>query len=382
MTSPRVSVKPAIYQWAYERNRLSIDEAAERFPHLPEWIDGLATPTLKQLEAFAHAMHAPIGFFFAEDPPDEPLPIDDFRTIAGKSIARPSPDLLDTIYACQLRQAWYREFAEEEGQRPLPFVGSASIDADPVSVATEIRRRLGFDVANRTKLSTFLEALRRFIDQADDAGILVMTSGIVGSATNRSLDPHEFRGFALSDPLAPLVFVNGADSKAAQMFTLAHELAHIWLGATGISDADIAHPPAQRAERWCDLVAAELLVPLVALRADYDRKAEVTGEAERLARRYKVSRLVMLRRMHDAGGLSRERMWAAYEAELERLAALPKGKGGNFYLSTAARVGKRFARAMLVSTWEGRSPYTEAFRLLSLRNAEQLQKLGTSVGMP
>lgn len=382
MTSPRVSVKPAIYRWAYERNRLSIEDATERFEHLPEWIEGTAEPTLKQLEVFANAMHAPIGFFFGDEPPDEPLPIEDFRTVAGKKIARPSPDLLDVIYACQLRQGWYQEFAEEEGLEPLPFVGSVTTGSDVVTVAAQMRRRLGFEIASRARMPNFEDALRRFIEQADDAGILVMTSGIVGSATNRVLDPEEFRGFSLADPVAPLVFVNGADSKSAQMFTLAHELAHIWLGATGVSKPELAKQPAGTIERWCDAVAAEFLVPLKGLAEEYDQDAPIASEAERLAKRYKVSRLVMLRRMHDAGGIGRARMWEAYDQEVERLANRPKSKGGNFYLSTAARVGKRFARAMLVSTWGGRSTYTEAFRLLSLRNAEQLQKLGTSVGMP
>jgi hypothetical protein len=91
MTSPRVSVKPAIYRWAYDRNSLSIEEATARFAHLPEWIAGTAEPTLKQLEAFAKAMHAPVGFFFGEAPPDEPLPIHDFRTIGGKGLAGLEP---------------------------------------------------------------------------------------------------------------------------------------------------------------------------------------------------------------------------------------------------------------------------------------------------
>ena len=122
------------------------------------------------------------------------------------------------------------------GESPLPFVGSATLESDVVDVSRSIRKVLGFDVGERRSIPTWTQGLRRFISQADSIGIMVMVSGIVGSNTHRSLNPREFRGFALANPLAPLVFINGKDTKAAQMFTLAHELAHIWLGETALSD--------------------------------------------------------------------------------------------------------------------------------------------------
>ena len=245
-----------------------------------------------------------------------------------------------------------------------------------------MRHALGFDVDERRRMPTWTDALRRFIEQADALGVLVMVSGVVGSNNRRKLDPQEFRGFALADDLAPLVFINGADTKAAQMFTLAHELAHIWLGQSAVSDAQASLVPEHEVERWCNRVAAELLVPLEALRAEYDRARRLRDETDRLARRFKVSTLVILRRIHDAGGLTREQFWEAYEEELATATRTsPKGSGGDFYLTLGARVSKRFARALVVSTLEGRSSFTEAFRLLGFKKMATFRELGRSLGV-
>jgi Zn-dependent peptidase ImmA (M78 family) len=208
-----------------------------------------------------------------------------------------------------------------------------------------------------------------------------MVNGVVGNNNRRKLRPEEFRGFALADNLAPLVFINGADSKAAQMFTLAHELAHIWIGASALSDAGPASSPSVDVERWCNQVAAELLVPAAVLLRELRTDVPLGEEVSRLARLFKVSSLVVLRRIHDAGGLGREHFLAAYRDELERIGAVDKGSGGDFYLTQAARVSKRFARALVVSTLEGRTLHTEAFRLLGLSKLATFHELGHSLGV-
>ncbi len=377
----RVAVKPELLRWACERAGRSTESLAGQFPKLRAWESDEARPTLKQVEAFAKAVYVPVGYLFLREPPEEPVPIPDFRTVADEGLRRPTPDLLDTIYLCQQRQDWYNDFARTVGEEPLPFVGTAHLGDDVVSVAAAIREALGFDLESRRKMPTWTDALRRFIEQADALGVLVMVSGVVGSNNRRKLDPGEFRGFALADALAPLVFINGADTKAAQMFTLAHELAHIWLGETALSDARAAEIPVQVVERWCNQIAAELLVPLDVFRAEHDRRSELRPELDRLARRFKVSTLVVLRRMHDAGTLRGDAYWTAYENELERLRSLPGGSGGNFYLTLGARASKRFARALVISTLEGRSSFTEAFRLLGFKKMATFRELGHSLGV-
>lgn len=377
----RVAVPPEMLRWARERAGVDVHLLARRIPQWQAWEEGESLPTLKQLERFAKATYTPVGYFFLPHPPEERVPIPDFRTAANARRARPSPDLLDTVYICQQRQEWYRDFARAEREDPLPFVGSATVASDVLATAAAIRDALGFDLETRRRTPTWLEALRMFIQQADALGVLVMVSGVVGSNNRRKLDPQEFRGFALADPLAPLVFINGSDTKAAQMFTLAHELAHIWLGESALSDSGLRVVADNRVERWCNRVAAELLVPLAVLDREYDRRAHVAAETQRLARRFKVSTLVILGRMRDAGGLDMEDFDALFTEERDRLRAMPRVSGGDFYLTQAARVGRRFARALVVSTLEGQTLHTEAFRLLGFSRMQTFRELGNSLGV-
>ena len=380
----RAPINPELLRWARERAGVEQADLTLKFKKLPDWESGEVKPTLKQLEAFARAVHVPVGYLFLSGPPEEAVPIPDFRTFAGHKVTRLSPNLLDMIYACQERQGWYQDFARTAGEPVLDFVGSVSVEASPETVAAQIRETLGFDLIARRKCSTWNDALRQFIHQADEAGILVMVSGIVMSNTSRRLDPLEFRGFALSDPHAPLIFVNGQDTKAALIFTLAHELAHIWLGATALSNLGTAPEMGfRREEVWCNAVAAELLVPLEALRIELRRKESLPDVLSRLSRDFKVSTLVILRRLLDAGWLTRERFDTAWAQENQRLRKLVQGgaAGGDFYRTTVARIGRRFVRALVRSTLEGQTLYRDAFRMLGVRNTEAFNNLGREAGV-
>ena len=188
----RVTVNPHLLRWARERSGISSDSLAKKFKKLPEWENGETRPTLKQVEAFARAVHVPVGYLFLTEPPEETIPIPDFRTFVGHEVTRPSPHLLDTIYMCQERQSWYRDFARLSGWPALDFVGNASLEVSPEAVAEEMRERLSFEPAARRECRTWTDALRLFIRQADEAGVLVMVSGVVMSNNRRPLDPAEF----------------------------------------------------------------------------------------------------------------------------------------------------------------------------------------------
>lgn len=379
----RVTINPEMLRWARERARLDVPVLQKRFPKLAAWEQGELQPTLKQLEAFAKATHAPLGFLFLPAPPDEPLPIPDFRTMGVTHIDRPSPDLLDTIYLCQQRQTWYRDFARVHGERPLDYVGRATIRDDVRRLAAMMRDAIGFDLEERQDLTGWTEALRRFVEQVEASGVLVMVSGVVGSNNKRKLDPEEFRGFALVDDLAPLVFVNGSDSKAAQMFTLAHELAHVWLGESGVSDAQASVLPDESTEHWCNEVAAELLVPLEHILEAYRPEGELLMELQRLARQFKVSTLVILRRIFDSGAMGRETFWEYYREEQVRLRKLERSGsgGGDFYRTLGVRVSRRFARALMGSTLEGQTLFRDAFQMLGIKKSATFYEAARELGV-
>ena len=381
MTTVAASVP--VLRWAAQRARLDDDTLAARFPKWPLWRRGEAQPTLKQLEDLARMTHTAFGYFFLPQPPELTLPVPDFRTLRDDVLTEPSSDLLDTLYLCQQRQDWYRDHARMHGSPTLPFVGSASMQEEPKAVAQRLREALGVSVETRRQLPSWTDALRQLITQSEDAGVMVMVSSVVGSNSHRKLDVGEFRGFALADSLAPLVFLNGADSKAAQMFTLAHELAHVWLGASGVSDTQAGQVPEQKTERWCNRVAAELLMPLDELLAAHQPQAPIPDEIQRLAREFKVSTLVALRRLFDAGYITQIALWQHYREEQERLRTLKErsSPGGDFYRSLGARTSKRFARAIVTSTLEGLTSFPEAFRMLGVRKSATFYEAARELGV-
>ncbi|MCK5806674.1 MAG: ImmA/IrrE family metallo-endopeptidase, partial [Lentisphaeria bacterium] len=349
----RVEVKPELLRWALERSFKSPSMLENKFPKLDAWLTGKLSPTFKQLETFAKATSTPIGFFFLPEPPVEKMPISDFRTLTDTSVRRPSADLLDTIYTMQRRQDWLREELIDCEAEALDFVGSARLHDDPVAIGQEMRRLVGLGDGWAGHVRTWREAVTDLRNRIDELGVVAVINGVVGNNTHRKLDVEEFRGFALIDRHAPLIFVNGADAKSAQMFTLAHELAHVWLGpeGQGLSGFKSIFPGGDRVEDFCNQAAAEFLVPGHDLK-DQWRSLKTPSEPldesepfEKMARYFKVSPIVIGRRAMDLRLVTREKFFAFYEAytQRERQRAKRTKGGGDFYNNQNTRVGARFA---------------------------------------
>lgn len=377
----RIDVRPHMLEWACERAGVQPAALEERLPQLTAWIRREKRPTFKQLERLANLTNTPLGYLFLPEPPEEPLPVTDFRTLSRRPRPTPSPDLLDTLYSMQRRQRWLRDVLVESEAEPLAFVGSARLDDDPEAVGREMRRLLGLADGWGAGVRSWQGAvsdLRRAIEQL---GVMAVVNGIVGNNTHRKLDVDEFRGFALTDPFAPLIFVNGADSRSAQMFTLAHELAHVWLGLEGVSGFNALLPGGSDVEDWCNRAAAELLVPARELRARWSTLRRRHAPFQDLARAFKVSPIVAARRALDLALIERTEFFEFYEAYLGRERQVAAGsEGGDFYNNQNTRIGDLFGNQVVRAAVEGRIGFKEAYDLTGLRGGT-FQKYARRLGV-
>ncbi|HDS30380.1 MAG TPA: ImmA/IrrE family metallo-endopeptidase [Firmicutes bacterium] len=366
----RVAVAADVLRWAVERANIPEEKLQKKreLSKLQEWLSGESLPTLRQLEELAKATWTPLGFLLLQKPPDERLPVTLYRTIKDEPRKTPGPNLLETLHTMQHRQTWMREFLIEQGQKPLPFVKSVQLKEKPEKTARRMRDIFSLDENWASQQPTWTGALRILREAMDAAGIMVIVNGIVGNNTHRKLDPAEFRGFVLVDEYAPLVFINGADSKAAQMFTLAHELAHVIFGVSAAFDLREMQPADDPVEKICDKVAAEFLVPTDELHEFWKTARNDPEPVQSIARHFKVSSIVAARRLLDLEIFNINefrQFYHAYQNVVRRKPALKKS-GGDFTLNQNLRVGRRFASAIVQAIGEGKLLYSEAYNLTGL----------------
>jgi len=368
-----IDIKPEMIDWAIQRARLGVD--AQESPVIQtayQWISGEKKPTLAKLNNFAKKVMVPFGYLFLDSPPDEPLPIADFRTFDDKVPQRPSPNLLDTIYEMQARQDWMRENALTDEVGTVEFVGLLSGKETIEKAALKIRKHLQLDEKWVTDCKHKFQVLR---DAADRAGVLIFRDSRVGLG-RRSLDSTEFRGFVLVDDYAPLIFVNSNDTKTAQLFTLAHELVHLAMGQSGLFNLPQLRSGKEPEEKRCNAIAAELLVPSKVFMEQWE--AAPDDEPFRLlAGRFHVSPTVIARRALDHQLINRPRFFAFYHRETdewkrrkEEQKENRKNKqnpgGPTFYTTLAERLSPRFSHAVVEAARCGELLHREAFSLIGV----------------
>lgn len=382
---PDAHLNPTMLRWALARSPVSKAAVATSFKKdeatIDEWLTGEATPTFKQAQKLAKQLRVPFGYLFLEAPPDEVVPLADFRR--HPTSTHLSLDLRDVISDVLRKQDWYRDHRAERDEEPIDFVGRFTTGTHVNVVADDIRSTLNFETEVRPESQADV-FLRVFSAKVEAAGVLVMRNGVVRQATNRALQVEEFRGFSIADPMAPVIFVNNADSNAAQAFTLAHELAHIWIGQGGISDADVTiggEGPGD-IEEFCNEVAGELLLPWAALSERWTRRAGAFDAwTKQVAREFHVSTVMVARQLWQHEVINRQEFFDFYEREKQNWTAKQStSTGGNYYLSAPIRNSRRLTESVLESVEASETSIREASRLLGVKPAN-LPKLEESMGV-
>ncbi len=367
----KLKLVPHVLRWARERAGLAPQGLAAKMKvpadDIAEWEkDGRVG--LPQVRSLGHHTLTPLGYLFLKSPPDDSLPVADFRTVGKAAPRRPSPELFATMMAMMRRQDWICEEAAKYGDPPLEFVNSHNHQE---SLAEKVAQHMRDTFKLPTEWQSGMSVARaraHLFDCMENAGILTFISGIVGNHTHRPLDPAEFRGFALVDQHAPLVFINGNDSHAAQMFTLAHEAAHLYIGKSGVSLCDVMHKN-QAAETFCNKAAACFLVPDDSLRNRWHSIRSVFERIDEVSQAFCVSKLVIAFRARELGLLTpmafRE-FYAGYEKEAGAMPKRQRSSGGNFWNTQKYRMGERFGDSVVRAVLAGEMLDREAWELTDL----------------
>jgi len=379
-----LKLQPSVLRWARERADLTTEELARKVQlkaeRVNEW-ENSGEIRMAWAERLADATHNPLGFLFLSFPPHESLPITDFRTRAGPPPPRVGVNLLETVHAMQQRSGWLREELIDTGAEPVQLVGAFRQGARNVDAADEMRAALGLAPDWAADARSWSDAFAMLRDHAESAGVMVVFNGVVGNDTTRKLDPDEFRGFALVDEYAPLIFVNNADYKAAQMFTVAHELAHLLVGEEGVSASETLLPSDHEVEVLCDRIAAEFLVPEAELQAFWQHAAACADWCQEIARRFRVSRVVAARRALDLGLIDRDTFFDFYARNKAQVSRNPGNpEGGNFWNTQRWRIGLRLAGAVVRAVKAGRLSHREAYSLTGLKG-DAFENLPSKLGI-
>ncbi len=350
--------------WAIDRAGFQLDEFAQKFPKILNWLNGEKKPTVKQLEDFSHRVHLPFGYLFLPEPPVEKPLIPFFRT--GKGVAaKVSLNVQETVRLVKHRQDWLSEYLEENEEEPLPFVGKFGLQNSPEEIAADIRATLKLSPDWASLFPNWSLAKAHLAQKIEDLGIVISFNSVVENNNHRKIDPQEVRGFVLVDAFAPFLFVNSADSKAAQMFTMAHELAHVWTGQSAGFDSRMMLPADDPMEKLCDQAAAELLVPSQGFRNVWQE----TPQISLAARHFKVSEIVAARRALDLGLIDKHYFFGFYNNFMNRhfeQKSIAAG-GGDFYQTQKVRLGLPFLVRLNQALKSGKILHREVYQLTGLK---------------
>lgn len=365
------NVSPDVLTWVFQKaqnNPLPL----KSIPLLQAWIDGTKVPTFSQIEDVSNETRIPLGYFFLNTPPEEKIPLLQFRTVKSEQYKDPSRNLIDTIHDMERIIDWTKNSMIESNSEPNEVVGSQRNVKDPLVLANYIRRILGLNINWAIYSHSAEESFKILRDRINSVGVIVMQNGTARGNSKRPLDVNEFRAFTIIDNYAPLIFINACDSQNAKLFSLLHEFAHICIGVDSLFNENHwhSHPNYNVVEILCNAVAAELLVPTEPFRNKWQELKPTCSSTddiiEKTAYYFKCGQVVVARKASDLGLINKEKYnQIANTAKQQYLDA--KGRknssGGNYYATMASRIDRRFFNMLLESVLQGKTQYTEACKL-------------------
>ncbi|WP_314069987.1 ImmA/IrrE family metallo-endopeptidase [Campylobacter showae] len=375
MRTNEAFITPSVLEWAIKRAGVSAESIHKK---AEQWVSGKARPTFKQAVDLAKTLQIPFGYLWLKEPPKEQKIIPDLRTIGNGGLAQMPLELKTAVNDVKQKQEWFKEYAKTNGILKCEAIGRFKVSDDTQEIADDVTARLEIQdlVGSGCDKDRMLKNL---IEKIEKLGILVMRNSILRGNTKKKLNLDTFRGFAILDEFAPLIFINTNDSKAGQIFTLMHEVAHLWIGQSGISDLDIREN--NKIELACNEIAAKILMPKTKIQKAF-REFDDDRRFERIADRFSVSTLAVLNRLRSLSLLAPRRYQELYNAELERLSRIPKTRPSGApppEVMVRVRNGYLFTFAVTSSVLSGDETYTNGASLLGFKNTDLINKVAKEI---
>jgi Zn-dependent peptidase ImmA (M78 family) len=367
MPTVNVNIQPAIISWALSQT--SEEKLGTKLvDNIKHWLDGTKSPTFNQIEDFSKKSHIPLGYFFLQTPPIEQISLLEYRTLDSIQLTNPSRNLIDTIHDMEAVQEWMVNYRKEWNYDTISIVGSLKGITDISVIADTIRKDLGLNIEWYKDCRNPSEAFNKVRGLLEECGIVVMMNGIVGKNTHRALDVKEFRAFAMVNEWAPLIFINGADSAGGRLFSLFHELVHLWIGENDLyNDTKYSANGIKPIEVTCNAVAGALMVPKTVFLEKWNNNTndDIHEKIKELARMFRCSSSVIARRALDNKKIDQNVYNMVIEDAIEAYIQTKqeKSSGGDYYRVARSKLDGVFVRALCESVNSGRTSFTEAYRL-------------------
>jgi len=379
-------VNPDILRWARETAGFSREQAARKISlkeargvpgdaRLAELEAGRTAPSRTLLERMAQQYRRSLLTFYLPERPRTGDRGEDYRTIPDAKKGTSAPLLDALLRDIKARQDMLRTvLVEEEEAQPLQFINSMRVGDGAEAVIASIRRTIKIASPELRTQSSPTEVFAVLRNHAESAGIFVLLAGNLGSY-HTALDVEVFRGFALADKIAPFVVINDLDARSAWSFTLLHELAHLWIGATGVS----GFFSQSRTEQFCSDVASKYLLPDQDLELLSISSSNIATAAEAIttfARDRHLSRSMVAYRLLRRGAITQP-VWSRLSAkfreewnqsrEAQRARARETDGGPNYYVVRRHRLGSAILRVVGRNLSEGNLTPTKAARILGVK---------------